>query len=136
MVEPVAQGVADYVKGNRLRHPEVKRVMPTARYWGSLVLSKLTSWAVGQPVEDSQCGYTAIGREVLLQLDLDAIWPRFGYPNDLLAAILRLGGRVTEVTVRPVYRGEQSHLRAHHVSLILYLIVRARWRRLPASPES
>lgn len=129
VVEPIARGEADYVKGNRLRHPEVRRSMPKARYVGSLVLSKLTGWAIGQSVEDSQCGYTAIGGELLRRLDLDAIWPRFGYPNDLLAAIVRAGGRVFEVQVRPVYRDEQSHLRAYHVGVILYLIARARLRR-------
>jgi hypothetical protein len=84
---------------------------------------------VGHAVQDSQCGYTAIGRAVLRRIELDGLWPRFGYPNDLLAAVTRCGGTTAEVEVRPVYRGEQSHLRAHHVFTILYLIARARMRR-------
>lgn len=137
VVLPVVRGTADYVKGNRLRHPEVRGTMPRDRFLGSLVLSRLTGWAVGLPIEDSQCGYTAIARPLLERLALDAIWPRFGYPNDLLAAVVRAGGRVTEVEVRPVYRGEVSHLRAYHVAVILALIGRARLRRdAGATPRS
>jgi glycosyltransferase involved in cell wall biosynthesis len=130
IVEPIVAQRADYVKGNRLRHPDVWRAMPRTRLIGSLVLSALTSAAVGLPVRDSQCGYTAIARRQLERIDLDSMWPRFGYPNDLLATILRSCGRVEEVTVRPVYRGERSHLRIHHLGAILYLIGRAGWRRM------
>jgi len=136
VIEPIVQGHADYVKGNRLHHAEVRRSMPKDRYFGSLVLSRLTAWSIGVPVQDSQCGYTAIGRALLLRLDLDAVWPRFGYPNDLLAAIARGGGRIAEVQVRPVYRGEQSHLRAYHVGIILYLIGRAALRRVASRAKN
>jgi glycosyltransferase involved in cell wall biosynthesis len=130
LVLPVLAGRADYVKGNRLAHPTVWREMPKARLFGSMVLSALTAWAIAQPIRDSQCGYTAIGRELLMGLDLSCLWPRFGYPNDLLAAIARAGGRIREVTVRPIYRGERSDLRAYHVAAILFLVGRARFRRL------
>jgi len=129
VVRPIVERRVDYVKGNRLGHPELWRRMPLERLVGSLVLSRLTGWAVGMPVEDSQCGYTAIARHLVEALDLDAIWPRFGYPNDLLAAVVRSGGRVREVAVSPIYREEVSHLRPRHVLFILYLIGRARVRR-------
>ena len=59
LVRPIARGEADYVKGNRFAHPDVARTMPRARRLGGEVFSRLTSIAIGRPVHDSQCGYTA-----------------------------------------------------------------------------
>jgi glycosyltransferase involved in cell wall biosynthesis len=134
---PVARGEADYVKGNRLAHPGVWRTMPPARLAGTAVLAWLTRQAAGlEQLSDSQCGFTAISARALDTLggDLDALWPRYGYPNDLLGALARHGLRIAEATVRPVYRGEASGLRAFHLFTIGWLIGRIAWRRLSA-PE-
>jgi glycosyltransferase involved in cell wall biosynthesis len=129
LVEPVASGRADYVKGNRLRHPEWRR-MPPARLVGTAALGWLTAIAIGRRIGDSQCGYTAASRRALARLDLGRLWPRYGYPNDLLAELTRSGARIAEIPVRPVYRGEPSGLRPWHVGAILYVIGRAAWRRV------
>lgn len=125
VVDPVVAGAAGYVKGNRLRHPDVWRAMPFRRLVGTAVLGVLTARVTGLAVGDSQCGYTAIGRAALQRLDLDAIWTGYGYPNDLLAALARAGVVVREVTVRPVYGDEDSGLRARHVGRILWILGRA-----------
>ncbi|HZO14965.1 MAG TPA: glycosyltransferase family 2 protein [Polyangiaceae bacterium] len=129
LIEPVLGGAA-YAKGNRLRHPDVWRTMPRERLFGSLVLSKLTSWAAGVPIEDSQCGYTAIAARAVARLDLDALFPRYGYPNDLIGMIAREELAIVEVPVRPIYRGEPSGMRPWHVLTIGGLIARVAWRRL------
>ncbi len=116
---------ADYAKGNRMHHAEVRARMPRQRYVGSLVLSWLTSRAVGMSIADSQCGYTAITRAACGRLDLDGLWPRFGYPNDVLGQLAARGLRVAEVPIEPVYADETSHLRAWHVPRIGWLIARA-----------
>jgi len=134
VVLPIIRGEADYVKGNRLLHPAVFRAMPKARLAGTAVLAWLTRRAAGLPsLGDSQCGYTAISAGAIDALDLDAIWPRYGYPNDLLGALCRARLRVGEVVVRPVYRGEASGLRAHHLATIGYLIGRVAYRRFTSS---
>jgi glycosyltransferase involved in cell wall biosynthesis len=133
---PVARGEADYVKGDRLRHPEVWRVMPLARLAATAALAALTRRAVGlDALSDSQCGYTAISARAVDALDLDALWPRYGYPNDLIAALAARGLTLREVVVRPVYRGEASGLRPRHVLTILFLIGRAAARRWPGLSE-
>ena len=49
------------------------------------MLSMLTKIASGYwHVADSQAGYTAIGLRTLELLDLDRIYPRYGFPNDML----------------------------------------------------
>lgn len=133
---PVIRGEADYVKGNRLAYPGAWRAMPAARLAGTAALAWLTRHAAGlDQLSDSQCGYTAISARALRVLgpDLDDLWPRYGYPNDLIGALARRRLRIAEATVRPVYRGEASGLRPWHVATITWLIGRVAFRRLSAA---
>jgi glycosyltransferase involved in cell wall biosynthesis len=130
---PVVRAEADYVKGDRLAHPAVFRAMPPARLAGTAALAWLTRRAAGLPrLSDSQCGFTAISARAIDALgpDLDALWPRYGYPNDLIGALCRHRLRIGEVVVRPVYRGEASGLRPWHLATIGYVIGRVAYRRL------
>jgi glycosyltransferase involved in cell wall biosynthesis len=130
LIAPIARGEAGYVKGNRFAHPDIGRAMPRGRRLGGIVLSRLTSLAIGQPVHDSQCGYTAIARDACAALDLDGLWPRYGYPNDLLGQLAARGIAIGEVCVRPVYAGEKSGLRIWHVARIAQLVGRVWVRRV------
>lgn len=135
LVAPIVEGHADYVKGNRFLHPTRAQVMPRARYWGGVVLSKLTSKAIGFSVTDTQCGYTAVSRRACEKLDLHNLWPRYGYPNDLLSQLQRSHARVCEVRVRPVYEGAPSGISARHLPRIAWLIGRAfLLREAPVKP--
>lgn len=128
VVLPVLRGVADYVKGNRYRSAE-RASIPVMRRAGGEALSAMTSIAIGQKITDSQCGYTAIARAACERLDLGAIFPRFGYPNDLLGQLAERDLRIAEVPVRAIYADEESKLRAWHVPKIASLIARAGLRR-------
>ena len=48
---------------------------------GGLVLSWATTHAIGVPISDSQCGYTAITRDACARLDLDAPGPATVIPT-------------------------------------------------------
>jgi len=133
VVDPVARGDADYVKGDRFRGPGAAASMPLARRLGGRVFSWATAKAIGMAVSDSQCGYTALARAACEQLDLDALWPRFGYPNDLLSQLTLRGLRVAEVPVRAVYGDEISRLKARHLPVITGLIARGWLRRVRQS---
>lgn len=129
LVEPIRSGAADYVKGDRFAHPERRR-MPLARRSAGRALAGLTWLATGLRVSDPQCGYTAISAAAVRRLDLDDLWPRYGYPNDLLAQLAAAGLRVAEVPVRPVYAGERSGVRPWHVLVIAGLLARRGAQRL------
>jgi glycosyltransferase involved in cell wall biosynthesis len=104
LLDPLAAGTADYVKGNRFLDPAVWTTMPPARIVGNVLLSAATRVTSGyRHVFDSQCGYTAIHRGALQRIELDALFPRYGYPNDLLSRLHTAGMRVTDVRVRPIY---------------------------------
>ncbi len=131
VVEPVVEELADYTKGNRLAHPESRR-MPFVRRMGTKVLARMTGLICGiSGLCDSQCGYTAISADMLRSVPLDELYPRYGYPNDLLLRLSEIGARVEQPVVRPVYASEQSGLRIPAVVLpisgILLRGVLRRW---------
>ena len=104
LLDPIAAGVADYVKGNRFLHPAIWTTMPASRIVGNVVLSAATRVTSGyHHVFDSQCGYTAIHRRALAALELAKLFPRYGYPNDLLSRLRVANMRVRDVPVRPIY---------------------------------
>ncbi|MEO8700663.1 MAG: glycosyltransferase family 2 protein [Kofleriaceae bacterium] len=104
LLDPIADATADYVKGNRFKHPEIWSAMPATRIVGNVLLSAATRVTSGyRHVFDSQCGYTAIHRRALERLELDELWSRYGYPNDLLSRLHVAGMRVVDVPVRPIY---------------------------------
>jgi glycosyltransferase involved in cell wall biosynthesis len=114
---PVARGEADYAKANRLFTGRAWELIPRTRYLGNAVLSLLTKIASGYwHVADSQSGYTALGRDTLELLDLDRIYERYGFPNDMLVHLNVINARVRDVPSRPVYGvGESSGIRLHRV---------------------
>ena len=109
----VARGECDYAKGNRLFYRGAWETIPRHRYLGNAFLSMLTKIASGYwHVADSQTGYTAISLEALRTIDLDNVYPRYGYPNDMLVRLNVFDFRVADVPIRPVYNvGEQSKMK-------------------------
>jgi glycosyltransferase involved in cell wall biosynthesis len=104
LLDPIADGTADYVKGNRFLHPAIWTAMPASRIVGNAALSIATRVTSGyRHVFDSQCGYTAIHRRALAAIELDKLFPRYGYPNDLLSRLRIADMRVVDVPVRPIY---------------------------------
>ena len=133
LVDPILRNEADYVKGNRLKHPSVWRDMPLHRLAGTTALAWATRRASGlAALSDSQCGYTAISAGAMECVLHEGMWPRYGYPNDLIGTLSRHGYRIAEVPVRPVYRGEKSGLRPWHLFTIGYVVGRVAARRVSA----
>ena len=133
LVTPVARGEVDYAKANRLVTGQAWELIPRSRYLGNAVLSLLTKIASGYwHVADSQSGYTAIALPILEQLDLDRVYARYGFPNDLLVHLNVWNARVRDVPSRPVYGvGERSGIRLRKVvPAISWLLFKGFWWRL------
>jgi len=117
LIHGVAVGEVDYAKANRLFTGQAWELIPRTRYLGNAVLSFLTKIASGYwHVADSQSGYTAVDLETLRLLDLDRIYKRYGFPNDLLVHLNVWNRRVRDYPSRPIYGvGERSGIRLRHV---------------------
>ncbi len=130
LITPVVRDETDYAKGDRFAWSDAARPMPLQRRIGGHVFSWLTTHTIGLPISDSQCGYTAISRAACARLDLDSLWPGYGYPNDLLSALALRSQRIVHVSVRAVYADEISRLRLRHLGRIGWLCGRAYVRRV------
>jgi glycosyltransferase involved in cell wall biosynthesis len=117
LVAGVVSGECDYAKANRLFTGQAWELIPRYRYLGNAVLSFFTKIASGYwHVADSQSGYTAISLETLRLLDLDRLYARYGFPNDLLVHLNVWNRRVRDYPSRPIYGvGEQSGIRLRKV---------------------
>jgi glycosyltransferase involved in cell wall biosynthesis len=133
IASPVARGEVDYAKANRLFTGRAWELIPRTRYLGNAVLSLLTKIASGYwHVADSQSGFTAVDRKTLELLDLDRIYKRYGFPNDMLVHLNVINARVRDVPSRPVYGvGESSGIRLRRVvPAISWLLTKAFFWRM------
>jgi len=132
LLAPIVAGRADYSKGNRFAHAELRSAMPPLRRVGNTLLSLLSRAASGYwHVFDSQCGFTAATQAILRRVDLDRLYPRYGYPNDLLARLWVAGARVEDVPVRPIYGPAWRSGIGLHTAIypVLFVVVRSLiWR--------
>ena len=117
LVAAVARGEVDYAKANRLVSGQAWQLIPRHRYLGNAILSLLTKIASGYwQVADSQSGYTAISLRTLQELDLDRIYRRYGFPNDMLVHLNVWNARVRDFPSRPIYGvGERSGIKLRRV---------------------
>jgi glycosyltransferase involved in cell wall biosynthesis len=83
--------------------------MPASRYHANRIGSRVLSWFVGVPVQDTQCGFRVFRVDALRPLELTAT----GYEieTEMLVKVRRGGGRVASVPVTAVYAGQKSKLR-------------------------
>ena len=112
LVEPVLNGRADYSKGNRLKHKNVKEIMPRHRFIGNTFLTILTKFASGYfHIMDPQMGYTALNVETLDKINIKSLIKRYGYPGQLLFLLNMVDAKVVDVQVTPHYDIEKSGIR-------------------------
>src|SRR5215207_7132847 len=130
---PVVRGEVDYHKANRLFTGQAWDLIPRNRYLGNAVLSLFTKVASGYwHVADSQAGYAAISLPILRLLDLDRIYKRYGFPNDILVHLNVWNARVRDFSSRPIYGvGERSGIKIRKVvPRISWLLVKGFFWRL------
>lgn len=131
LLDPVAEGVADYAKGNRLARREYREGMSAWREFGNWLLTALTKIASGYwTTMDPQNGYTVISAAALRTIELDEMYEGYGYCNDLLVKLNASGLRVADVPQPARYGDEESSIRYHTYipSVSLMLLRNFLWR--------
>jgi glycosyltransferase involved in cell wall biosynthesis len=114
LLNPILVSEADYAVGDRISNSNHMKGMSYWRRFGNWLLKWLTRVAAWNlSICDPQNGYTAITSEVLRQLDLDKIYPGYGYCNDILVKLSANQAKITYIQMPAVYGVETSKIRYH-----------------------
>jgi glycosyltransferase involved in cell wall biosynthesis len=132
VLDPIADGTAQFTKANRFYGPGTFKGMPRHRIIGNIALSFLTKAASGYwNLFDPQNGYTAIHRKALERLPLERIAQRYDFENDILIQLNILRVRARDVPVPAVYGDEVSGMRLMSVGpRIVLRLWRGFWHRM------
>ncbi|MBK0011439.1 glycosyltransferase family 2 protein [Stenotrophomonas sp. S41] len=115
-VTPIAEGHADYCKGNRFWNLGHIRRMPRLRRFGNLMLSFMTKASSGYwQVFDPTNGYTAIHARVASHLPLESISNRYFFETDMLFRLNTVRAVVQDVAMDAHYADETSNLRISRI---------------------
>jgi glycosyltransferase involved in cell wall biosynthesis len=118
LIGVIANGSADYVKGDRFFFLTNAASMPRLRLFGNLALSFLTKLSSGYwTVMDPTNGFFAIHGRVAELLNDERIARRFFFETDLLHHLGLLRAKVVEFPMRAKYGEEASNLRVAKVLL-------------------
>ena len=110
LLEPLTAGIADLVRGDRLRPDSGGDAMPVLRRLAARLLRMPASLCAGQPVCDPLSGF------IILRLSMvpERLWPGFGYPMHLAAAVAAKGGRIAQSPVPARYPSDGVSLHGLH----------------------
>lgn len=115
-ITPIADGEADYAKGNRFFDIESVRCMPKVRLFGNSVLSFLAKISTGYwNLFDPTNGYTAIHADVARHLPFQKISCRYFFETDLLFRLNTLRAVVVDVPMEAQYGDEVSNLKISRI---------------------
>ena len=112
LTKPLAEGRADYAKGNRFQNIDELGAMPTHRLVANSFLSFFIKAASGYwGVMDPANGYTAVRLDMLKKLPLHKIAERYFFESDMLMRLNRLDAKVADVPMPAIYGDEVSQVR-------------------------
>ena len=93
------------IVGNRMAN---SKGMPFIRYCTNYFMSRLISFACGQLIADTQCGYRYINCDILKQIDLTS--RDFEIETEILMKASQKGFKVLNVPIKTIYRSEESKI--------------------------
>ncbi len=111
IIQPILNGQADYVKGNRFLHQAELARMPLIRLVGNVGLTFLSKLASGYwNVFDPTNGYTAISANALSTLDPQHISHNYFFEISMLCELRRVDAVVQDFPMPAIYQDEKSSI--------------------------
>ena len=109
IIRPIEAGEADVVLGSRLMgiHP-IRQGMPWWKYYSNRFLTTLENLVFGLHLSEYHTGYRAFRRQVLESVNLEMDSDRFIFDQEILAQIVNVKMRITEVPVPTRYFAQAS----------------------------
>ena len=109
IIRPIEGGQADVVLGSRLMgiHP-IRQGMPWWKYYSNRFLTTLENLVFGLRLSEYHTGYRAFRRQVLESVNLEMDSDRFIFDQEILAQIVNVKMRITEVPVPTRYFAQAS----------------------------
>jgi len=109
IVRPIQDGEADVVLGSRLMgiHP-MKQGMPWWKYVSNRFLTHVENWVFGLKLSEYHTGYRAFRREALESVNLQMNSDKFIFDQEIVAQLVDVGMRITEVPVPTRYFAQAS----------------------------
>lgn len=109
LVKPIREGRADVVLGSRLMGiSPMKQGMPWWKYISNRFLTWVENFTFGLNLSEYHTGYRAFRREVLESVNLETNSDQFIFDQEILAQIVALKMRITEVPVPTRYFAQAS----------------------------
>jgi glycosyltransferase involved in cell wall biosynthesis len=123
------QDVSVVMAGDAQMDPDY---LPRHRVFGNVVLSVMTKFSSGYyHLFDPQNGYTAVHRDALARLDLDAIAIDYSFENSLLIHLNVLRVQARDVPIPAIYGEEVSGMRLRRViPMLLNTLIKGYWTRI------
>ncbi|MEX2302766.1 MAG: glycosyltransferase family 2 protein [Bryobacterales bacterium] len=109
VIAPIQQGQADVVLGSRLLGSSpMKQGMPWWKYFANRFLTGIENLAFGLRMSEYHTGYRAFRRAALESVNLEMNSDRFIFDQEIMAQMVELEFRITEVPVPTRYFAEAS----------------------------
>jgi len=109
LVRPIQEGRADVVLGSRLMSGSpLKQGMPWWKYISNRFLTWVENVTFGLNLSEYHTGYRALRREALESVNLQTNSDKFIFDQEILAQIVALHMRITEVPVPTRYFAQAS----------------------------
>ena len=135
IIRPIQEGRADAVLGSRLMGTSpMKQGMPWWKYVSNRFLTWVENVTFGLKLSEYHTGYRAFRREVLESVNLETNSDAFIFDQEIMAQMVALGMRITEVPVPTRYFAQassasffQSSIYGFSILLLLTKYMMYRW---------
>ena len=96
IINPIVSDEADFVTASRFIDKAMKPQMPTVKYLGNLLMSKIVSTVTKTRFYDVSCGFRAYSQETLMRLNL---FGSFTYTQETFIDLAFKGLRISEIPI-------------------------------------